>query len=259
MLTLIAMFLIGLISWFVATVTAGGAGLIFLVAASTVLPLPIVTMILGFAGTVAGFYRAWIYRKHVSWSILKWLIPGTLIGAAIGSLLFGSLVGKENIKALELFLAVLLILSGFLGFFKIKTLNLKAKEYLFLPMGIFTSFLSGLIGASSPIINALFQKFKMKPNQVMGTKSLNIFILQLAKTIIYMFSVLIAGKAILDDKTLSLESFVLLGSITAIGSSLGVYAGKHVLDKIDEEFFNKILNLMMFFYGIYLLAKNSIL
>mgnify|MGYP000992979749 CR=1 FL=1 len=126
-------------------------------------------------------------------------------------------------------------------------------------MGIFTSFISGLIGASSPIINALFQKFPLKPNQIMGTKSLNIFILQLVKTLIYIFSVLLAGKAILEDKTLSLDSFLILGCITAVGSSLGVYAGKRVLDRVDEEFFNKVLNLMMFFYGIYLLAKNTVL
>ncbi len=248
------MFCIGLLCWLVATLTAGGAGLIFLMIAGLVLPLPVATMTLGFAGTIAGFYRAWIYRKDIDLDILKWLIPGTLIGSVLGAYLFGEAIDSANAESLKVFLGLLLVVSGIFGLFKINLVNIPAQKYYFFPMGIFTSFISGLIGASSPIMNVLFRKFSLKPTQIVGTKSLNLFLLQFSKTIIYIVTVIVTHKAIVDNKTLSTTEFFMLGSVTALGCIVGVYGGKRLLDKVNEGLFDQVLKVMMVLYGMYMLA-----
>lgn len=244
------LFIIGFTSWFIGTIAAGGAGLIFIVVATFVLPISVIPIIVGFTGTIAGFYRALIYRNDVDWPILKWLLPGTVIGSLAGASLFASVVSAEDTEFLKVILGFVLILSGLVGAFKEDLANFKGRKWYFLPFGLATSILSGLIGASSPVVNILFQKFPLTPNQIVGTKAINIFVLQITKSIVYAVFLMMGTTGEMMSGTDSLGDYLVLGIVTAVGASIGVNLGKKVLSNIDEKLFKKVMNLMLVVFGL---------
>lgn len=147
-MTLVALFCIGLTSWLIATLTAGGAGIIYLVLAGTLLSVPMAAVTLGIAGMLTGAYRVWVYRHDLSWDILPLLLTGTALGADVGSSLFGIAVAAQYLHALQIFLAIFLIVSGGTGLSRCKIHGIKPRLFWFFPMGLCTGFISGLIGAA---------------------------------------------------------------------------------------------------------------
>jgi len=251
---LLLLLLIGFLSWFLGTVSAGGAGLIFLFLASFVLPIEALPIILGFAGTIAGSYRAFIYRHEVNWKILYWLLPGTVAGSLIGASLFATLVTKEATEILSAAMGVILIVSGLTGLLRKEEISFRALTWYFFPFGLLTALVSGLIGAASPIINILFQKFPLTPNQMVGTKAFGIFVLQASKSVIYALFLLFEGSGQVQIDGFNLEYFLLLSVMTAIGASGGVYFGKRLLSEIDPARFKLFINLALVLFGIYFLV-----
>jgi len=252
--TLLLLLSIGFLSWFLGTISAGGAGLIFLFLASFIVPIEALPIILGFAGTIAGSYRAFIYRYDVNWKILYWLLPGTIAGSLIGASLFATLVTKDATEILQAVMGVILIVSGLIGLLRKETTSFRASTWLFLPFGLLTALVSGLIGAASPIINILFQKFPLTPNQMVGTKAFGVFVLQVSKSVIYALFLLSEGAGqVLNDEA-NLERFLLLSVMTAIGASGGVYFGKRLLSEIDPARFRLFINLALVVFGIYFLV-----
>lgn len=258
-MSFVLLFIIGFVSWFIGTIAAGGAGLIFLVIAGFVLPITVIPIIVGFTGTVAGFYRAYIYRHEVDWPILTWLLPGTVIGSIAGASLFASLVSAEDTEILRIMLGFILVFSGLISVFKKEFSDFNAHKWFFLPFGLGTSILSGLIGASSPMVNILFQKFPLTPNQIVGTKAINIFVLQISKSIVYGIFLAIGATGEMMQGTEGLQDYLILGIITALGASIGVTLGKKLLTNIDEKLFKKVMNLMLVVFGLKFLIGEVLL
>jgi len=248
-MTILALFFIGLGSWFVATLTAGGAGVIYLALASLCVSIPLATVTLGIAGFLTGAYRAWIYRNDFSRDILYWLLPGTIFGAIAGSSLFGVIIASQQLATIQLLLAAFLISSGMLGLFKLKTYGESPKLFLFFPMGLFTGFISGLIGAAGPMMNGLFQAFPLKPQQIVGTKSVNIFIQQMMKAVVYILTILLSGHEAMIGADLEIKTIILFSCVAAVGGAVGVYIGRKVLGRTRSDVFNVVLNIMMVLYG----------
>jgi uncharacterized membrane protein YfcA len=249
---LVTLFFIGFASWLVATLTAGGAGVIYLALASFSLSVPVATVTLGIAGGITGAYRVWIYRHDFSRKILPRLLPGTIIGAVAGSSLFGIMIASEHLKTLQIFLAIFLMSSGVSGLFKLKPYGENPKLLLFFPMGMFTGFISGLIGAAGPMMNGLFQAFDLKPQQIVGTKSLNIFIQQMVKAVVYTITILLSGHESLMQAGLDLKTIFLFSCDAAAGGAIGVYVGRTILGRTRSEVFNTVLNAAMVLYGLHL-------
>lgn len=250
-MTYILLFIVGFASWFGGTLAAGGAGMIFLVLAGFVLPLPVVPVVLSFTGMVAGSYRTWIYRRDVDYKILAWLLPGTVAGALIGTKILVVIVSVEAARTLELLMGVFLASSGAIALSRWKPLDLPARLWLFLPFGFVTSVLSGIIGAGSPAINMLFRKFPMPPVRMVGTKSLNLFILQLSKSFMYAFFMSSAAEGAWDG--IVRQDLLGLCVSASCGAVLGSYASKKILHKIKGEHFDTALNIMLVVAGLKML------
>ena len=256
-MTIAIIFLAALLSWFIATITAGGAGVIYLALASVFISSPLATITLGIAGVLTGVYRAWIYRKEYNIEILRWLMPGTVLGSIAGSSLFGIIIASQQLNTIQNLLAVLLIVSGVSGLCRFEIYGRKPKTFLFFPMGLFTGLISGLVGAVGPVMNGLFQSFNLKPQQIVGTKSLNIFVQQGLKSIVYIFGIMLSGKEAALDANLSATDITIFSLIAAIGGTIGVYVGRKTLGKIQSDVFNAMLNVMMVGYGLHLAYEIS--
>lgn len=77
------------------------------------------------------------------------------------------------------------------------------------------------------------------------------FLLQLLKTIIFIWMIVVQKNTYHGDMALSEMGAMVIW--TTLGAALGVYGGKALTDKIKVALFNKVLNIMMVIYGIVLL------
>jgi uncharacterized protein len=252
------LFIAAFISWLIGTAAAGGAAIIFLLILSLFLPLSVVPILVGFVGTVAGLYRTWLYRGHIYWPILKWLLPATVLGAFVGASIFSLLLGQKALEILQLILGLVLIFSGVMGLLKKSKQALDAKAWLFFPFGFMMAVVSGVIGGSPPLINALYQRFSLAPNQVVGTKSINLLTLQASKSLAYIFLIFLSARThmSMSPHLYSLKKFVLLAIVAGIGAAIGIYLGKQLLERINEKIFKQLMNVMLLLFGIYFLCMG---
>lgn len=122
-------------------------------------------------------------------------------------------------------------------------------------MGLCTGLISGLIGAVGPVMNGLFQAFALQPQQIVGTKALNIFVQQLIKAIVYILTLGFSSHEALLKAGLELETVLLCSFAAAAGGAAGVYSGRRILGHMHHHIFNTVLNLSMLLYGLHILHQ----
>ena len=254
-LELIVFFAIGFLSWFLGSVAAGGAGLIFFIGASFFLPLSSIPIILAVVGSISGVYRLYLYRASINFDIAKWLLGGTVPGTIIGTNVFASLLQESQIYIIELILAIILVSSGLYGLFKSGIAKFNARNIYFLPFSFITSIISSIIGVGSPLINVLFQKTELSPVEIVGTKSFSNFILQFSKLILYAI-VLDYETVAKSASSLALSDFLTILAIASMGAIAGSYYSRKYLDRLDVKKFNWIINTSLIIFGFYFLMQS---
>ena len=106
------------------------------------------------------------------------------------------------------------------------------------------SFLSGLVGATEPILNPFMLSYGLEKEQLVATKSLNSLVMQLTKLTTYTIFGALSWEA------------VIYGVLLGIGAVSGVYiARKHLLNIHLERFRNYTL-IIMAISGVLMLAKS---
>jgi uncharacterized protein len=79
------LFIFGLISWFFSTVAAGGAATLLIPVITFILGAQMVAPVISVAALFANPSRAVIFRKNIDWQVIGYLLPGSVIGAVMGS------------------------------------------------------------------------------------------------------------------------------------------------------------------------------
>ncbi len=250
-------FVIGFLAWFLGSVAAGGAGLVFMVASSFLIPLPIIPIILACAGSLSGAYRFILYRSFIQFDIAKWLLVGTVLGTILGTHIFASVVHEGQIYILESILAFVLMLSGIYGLCKPNSRQFQVQNIYFLPFSLFTAILSSIIGVGSPLINILFQRTDLKPVEIFGTKSFSNFILQLSKLMLYAY-VLSYETVAAMAAPLGLHDVAGVLVFSSVGALAGSFFGKRYLDRLDIREFDWIINVSLIVFGGYFLVRSSL-
>lgn len=210
--------------------------------------IPILTFILGanYVPTILAVnslvsvpYRFTLFFREINWPIARHLIFGSLIGGSLGAYSFSIL----NPNILYLVIGLFLVAYPLLSFAVKKELPFAVENWHFAVASIVTSYLSGLLGAVGPIMNSLYLKRKLSKEELIGTKTANIFVLQIVKLSVYS-----ATSSIQTD-------MVIYGLYAGLGGIIGITIGKRFLTKISDKQFKNIVLGLMFFSGIVILAK----
>jgi uncharacterized protein len=233
----LALFLVGCGSWLLSTLAAGGAGVVFIPISGFFIPINQVPPVLSIAGAVAGIHRAFIYRKEINWNVVRWLIPGTLLGAVLGVYIFSVLPEDWLMVCVGTFL----LRSGMRGFRRKDDELSGSNLALFLPASFVSSAISGVVGAAGPMLNSLYISCRIPKNQIIATKAVGVLVLQLTKAFSY------GAMA-----ATSYQIFA-LGIIAGAGGMVGNYLGRHLLNKVDDRVFELIINILLVFSGASLL------
>ena len=117
-MVLFFLFTLGLVCWFFSTVAAGGAATILIPIITLFLGAQMVAPIISVAAIIANPTRVYAFRKFIDWKVIFYLLPGSIVGAVLGSWSFS----RADTQTIQI------ILGLFLMSFAIEN-KLKTKNY----------------------------------------------------------------------------------------------------------------------------------
>jgi len=247
---------ISIIAWFIGSVAVGGAGVIFVFLTSFFLPMSVVPLMLTAIASVAGVHRSVLYWSSINFNLAKWLIVGTVIGSAFGVYILSSIITTGSTAWIERLLSVVLGAAGLYGLYKKDIPKFDIKESYFMWGSVISSAVSSIAGVAGPMINVLYQRTRMTPAEILGTKAFNNFFQQVAKLVAY---AMILNKADIM-KTVPPQytemHLVALTGVAIIGAVIGSQLSKTYIDTINPEKFDKIMNISFVVFGVYFLIKS---
>ncbi len=233
------LFIFGLIAWFFSTIAAGGAATLLIPIISFLIGAQMVAPIISIAALIANPSRAVIFRKNIDWQVIRFLLPGSIIGAVVGSWS----LSQSNIQVIQILLGLFLISYVLQDRFSKVKLTMKMKLLWFFPLGLIVSFLSGLVGATGPVHNPFMLSYGLEKEDLVGTKAINSLVMQLTKLVSYgafgALSVEIAG----------------FGVALGLGALVGVILARKQLNRVDSQRFKQYTLILMFISGIAMLYK----
>ncbi|MCH8976513.1 MAG: sulfite exporter TauE/SafE family protein [Proteobacteria bacterium] len=105
--------------------------------------------IISIASILANPSREFFFYQYIDWKVIRYLMPGSLLGAILGAWSFT----RINVELIQIILGVFLLTYVFQYQFSKTRFHFQMKRPWFFPLGMTVSFLSGLVGATGPILN----------------------------------------------------------------------------------------------------------
>jgi uncharacterized protein len=214
-------------SWLISTIAGGGTPFIlipligFFLGSTAIPPVLTTVMLCGHP------QRLWLYWKYIDWRIMRWYLPGAIIGAVLGAIAYT----KIQLEWLPILLAVFLIAST-VSYIPSKAASkpaFKVYSWYFLPSGFIFAFISGLIGSTGPLLNPLYINYGLAKEDLIGTKSAHLLVVHIVKIITY------ALYGALNPTYLG------YGLLMGIAAFPGNWLGQKVLTRMSQQNFQKLL------------------
>ncbi len=230
--------LAGLLAWFISTLTAGGAAMLVIPVLGILLGVELVAPVLSVATVIANPARALMFRRFIRMDVIRWLLPGSLLGAVLGSWL----LSRSNPVWIQLILGLLLSSVMLQYRFGKSSYSFRVAAWWFLPIGLGVAGLSALTGATGPVLNPFLLNYGLIKEDMVGTKSFNSLFMQLTKVGAYMSLGIMSQQA------------WLAGLALGFGAIGGSYFAKRQLVRITATQFRLGVLIMMTISGLVMLA-----
>ena len=234
------LFLSGAVAWAISTAAAGGAAILLIPVIGFLLGAQLVPPIISIASIIANPSRVFFFYQYIDWKVIRYLMPGSLLGAILGAWSFTQI----NVEFIQIILGVFLLTYVFQYQFSKTRFHFHMKRPWFFPLGITASFLSGLVGATGPVLNPFMLSYGLEKEQLVATKSLNSLVMQLTKLTTYTIFGAITWQT------------GVYGVLLGLGAVLGVYVAREHLLNIHLERFRNYTLAIMSISGVLMLTKT---
>ncbi|WP_444911588.1 sulfite exporter TauE/SafE family protein [Microbulbifer sp. PAAF003] len=229
----------GVLIWYISTLAAGGGALLLVPVISFIVGPHLVAPTVTIAKCLASPYRALVFWSYIDWRVVRWLTPGSLVGALLGAYSYTQMSPEWIQIVVGLFL-----MSTILQYrFGHRERSFPMSLPYFLPLGLVTAFASGLIGAMGPLKNPFLLNYGLEKESLIATKAFNGLLMQLVKLGTY-----------ITFSAVSLE-LAFYGVAAGLGGIIGVTLAKRRLNQISFKKFRKYTLLVMFLCGLVLVIK----
>jgi uncharacterized protein len=208
-------------------------------AAALLLPLLILCDI------VAVYSYGWNFHRRS----IKLLMPGALIGIAVGSLFFGFFIGMDHVMRVGIgVLAIIFVIyqatrAYILG--ALKERRPHAAEGML--MGAVAGFTSTLAHAGGPPIAIYLLPQKLSPSLYVGTAVIFFAIVNAVKLLPYW------GLGML--KVGNIATIAMLAPLTYVGVRLGLYLN----NRFSQKWFDRVVYGVLFLSGLQLLGIDKLI
>jgi hypothetical protein len=217
------------ISWLAATISgiAGfGGSLIILPVFSFIIGAKRAIPILTIAWMMGNLSRAGFGYKEIRWKPVIYFCAGALPTAILGARMFVELPSGLIMKAIGIFLLVVVILR-----------HLKIKyaiaEKWFIPFGALVGFLSAVLGSAGPIGAVAFLSLNLAPTAYVASEAVTAVVMHLTKTVVY-------GRYAL----LTRQDFV-IGVILGLAMAVGSWTARRFIKKMSGEIFGYFVDVLL--------------
>jgi hypothetical protein len=185
--------------------------------------------------------RLWRLRDAIDWKLLRGFGIASAAGGLAGAVMHGWLSGA----ALTSVFGALLILSGLAALVGwTKRVHLGRVPALF--AGALAGLFGGLVGNQGSIRSAALLAFPLPPRAFVATATATAMIVDAARLPIYLAQ---SGAVIRQNP-------LLVATMTA-GVIAGTLIGDPVLRRIPEQWFSRIVGVLLIGLGVYMLAAAS--
>ncbi len=221
--------------------TLGGFG-------SSMLFVPIANFFMDFQavlGITAVFHifsntsKLWLFRKHLDWKTIGIIGVPSVVFVLIGAVFSA----KWNSSALQMVLGIFLCLIAVLFLIK-PSLKVKKNNAVLLSLGGLAGFVAGLLGTGGAIRGIALSSLGFGKELFIGTSAAIDFAVDFARAVVYWESGFIRVSEI--------YYIIALFFVAIIGS----YIGKKMLEKMDQNQFQKIVLIFIFISGGLLIIKQ---
>lgn len=226
--------------WFVSTLAGGGSSLVL---------IPIVGLMLGAAAippviTIGCIFgnaeRTFAYRQRINWQVIRWELPGALIGSILGAFTLTQL----KLEWLSILIALFLLIYGISFIIKKETKSFPVRAWYFLPAGFIYAFLSGIIGGTGPLLAPFYLNYGLVKEELLATQALTRVVIHVVKVFAY---------AVFGILTLPYLGY---GMLIGIAAFPGNWLGHLILEKISEQRFRQLLILFIILSSFLLLWQQ---
>jgi uncharacterized membrane protein YfcA len=228
------------VAWLISTVAGGAGGLLLVPVVRYLYGVRAVAPVVTLGEFIGGPIRVWLFWPHVQWEIVRWYLPGAVVGAALGGWIFA----KVDIQWLSVIVAIFLISSIVQFRFGEKGRSFPMKLAMFLPLGFFVALFSGIIGELGPVLNPFFLNYGVEKERLIATKSVNSVVMQFVKLGSYT-----AFGALRWE-------YIGYGIVVGIAASLASWTGKSFLHKLDAKTFRRGIVAVMTITGCVMLWQE---
>ena len=217
----------------------GGLGLLgVLIAAQVMSPIEAAAFMLPIL-IVTDPISMWIYRHSIDWKSLKELLPGVLVGVALGTLLISS-ISVKVLQAIIGLLSLSLVFNGLQDIYGKKNLYAFSKIWGF-GLGTLAGFSSFLIHAGLPPVAAYILPKKLPRTTFMGTTAVFFGITNFIKVFPYV------GLGLFNYQLAKLTLIMIPISL------VGIWIGRVINHKISDKIFYLVVYFSVCALGIRLL------
>lgn len=220
-------------AFLLSTVAGGGGSLILVPIVSFYLGAQAAAPAISLGNTINRPVRLILFWRHIDWDVTKYYVPGGVVGAVAGAYLFSAF----SLEFLQIFIGLFLISTVFQYNFGRSQRAFSVKALHFLPLGVIVALFSAIIGATGPVLNPFYLNYGLEKERMIGTKTINSFLVGLTKIGSYTFFGSLYGD---------LWWFGLLIGVMAGTAS---YVGKRVLGEITVRTFRVLAILVMMASG----------
>lgn len=225
---------------FFSTVAGLGGGLMILACTSLLLPISQVIPLNGVIILAGQITRVIQFRKHICWEITRPFIPGSMLGAALGTLIY--------VKLPEIFIALMLG-SVMLWFCWVpataRTRELAARiPHPWFVVGIFHTFLSTVSGAGG-LFQSLMVNSKLPKEGVVATIAGTLLFMVLFKSTGY----ILAG--------FDYSPYLLMIALCWVMGVAGTALGTRCLNILPDSFFRNLIKLVVTLFSLRLFWQAS--
>lgn len=225
----------------VASVTGFGIGSILTPLLALQVGTKAAVAVISIPHFVATVIRFWLIRHHMNKKVLLGFGFASAIGGLIGALLHATF----HSSLLTLIFGGLLIFAGFMGMTGLAQ-NMRFHGTIAWIAGALSGGFGGLVGNQGGIRSAALMGFDLPKEALVATTTAIGVIVDVARMPIYFA---MGSSTLLSD-----WRWILLGTAgVVVGTGLGI----RFLHGISEKTFRKVLGVLIFLLGIYMLLKGA--
>lgn len=225
-----------IVSWLAATISgiAGfGGSLIILPVFSMIIGAKKAIPILTIAWMMGNLSRAAFGYREIRWKPVIYFCLGALPAAAIGSRVFVELPAGLIMKAIAIFLFMIVILRH-------TNMQFSLKEGWFVPWGALVGFLSAVLGSAGPIGAVAFLGLNLAPTAYVASEAVTAVAMHLTKTIVY------SKYALLTAEDIG------IGVILGLAMTVGSWTARHFIKRMSGKAFGYFIDVLLIVAGIFL-------